>query len=158
MIDVLNKAVTHDIELDEVFPHPPQVLWKVMTTGSLIARWMMEPKGFAPMVGTKFTFQTTPAGAWDGTIQCEVLEVKENERFSYSWKGGDDGNSGYGSRLDTIVSWTLSETEGGTRLQLVHSGFVVSRNASAYQSLGKGWKVCLDRVGGIAAEEGMPAL
>jgi uncharacterized protein YndB with AHSA1/START domain len=158
MIDVLNMAVTHDIELDEVFPHPPHVLWKVLTTGSLIARWMMEPSGFAPVVGTKFNFQTTPAGAWDGTIQCEVLEVKENVQFSYSWKGGDDGNSGYGSRLDTIVSWTLSEIEGGTRLQLVHSGFVAPTNATAYQNLDKGWKVCLERVAGIAKEQETPGL
>ncbi|MCF6370808.1 SRPBCC family protein [Rhizobium halophilum] len=157
MMDAMHKAVPHDIALDEVFPHAPSVLWKALTTGSLIARWMMEPKGFAPVVGTRFTFQTTPAGAWDGTIRCEVIEVKENERFSYSWKGGDEGNSGYGSLLDTMVSWTLSETKGGTRLQLVHSGFLLSRNVSAYEGLGKGWKVCLERLAGIAAEEDMPA-
>lgn len=153
MMDAMAKTVTHDIVLDETFPHAPHVLWKVLTSGSLMARWMMEPKGFAPVVGTKFTFQTTPAGAWDGTIHCEVLEVKENERFSYSWKGGDDGNDGYGSKLDTIVSWQMSEVEGATRLKLVHSGFVVPKNETAHQNLGKGWKVCMTRVAGIAAEE-----
>ena len=121
--------------------------------GALMARWMMEPTGFAPVKGTKFTFQTTPAGAWDGKIRCQVLEVKENERFSYSWQGGDEGNSGYGSKLDTIVSWHLSASEGGTRLRLVHSGFVVPKNETAYTNLGKGWKVCLERVAGIATEQ-----
>jgi uncharacterized protein YndB with AHSA1/START domain len=153
MMDAINKHATHDIALDEVFPHAPAVLWKVLTSGELIARWMMEPTGFAPIVGTKFTFQTTPAGAWDGKIRCEVLEVKPNERFSYTWRGGDEGNSGYGSKLDTIVSWQLSEVEGGTRLKLVHSGFVAPVNDTAYQNLGKGWKVCLERVAGIATEQ-----
>ena len=94
MTDALLKTATHDIVVDEVFPHAPSVLWKVLTSGELMARWMMEPQGFAPVAGTKFTFQTTPAGAWDGKIRCQVLDVKENERFSYSWQGGDEGNSG----------------------------------------------------------------
>ena len=153
MMNLMKETATQEIALDELFQHAPQVLWKVLTSGELMARWMMKPTGFAPVVGTKFTFQTTPAGNWDGTIHCEVLEVKENERFSYSWKGGDEGNVGYGSRLDTIVSWQLSVTEGGTRLQLVHSGFVVPKNETAYENLGKGWKVCLERVAGIATEE-----
>lgn len=145
--------LTREILVDEVFPHSRKVLWRVLTTGELIARWMMEPKGFAPVVGTRFTFQTTPAGAWDGTIHCEVLEVKAFERFSYSWTGGDSANSGYGSKLNTVVSWTLSDSVGGTRLQLRHSGFELPRNDTAYVNLGKGWKVCMERVSGIAGEQ-----
>lgn len=155
MTNALLKTATHDIVVDEVFPHAPSILWKVLTSGELMARWMMEPQGFAPVAGTKFTFQTTPAGAWDGKIRCQVLDVKENERFSYSWQGGDEGNSGYGSKLDTIVSWHLSASEGGTRLRLVHSGFVVPRNDTAYTNLGNGWKICLERVAGIATEQDM---
>ena len=144
---------TREIVVDEVFPHSRGVLWNVLTTGALMARWMMEPKGFAPVVGTRFTFQTTPAGAWDGTIHCEVLEVKPLERFSFSWKGGDAANAGYGSKLNTVVSWTLSDSAGGTRLQLRHSGFELPGNDTAYANLGKGWKVCMERVSGIAGEQ-----
>jgi len=50
----------------------------------------MAPKGFEPVAGSHFTFQTTPAGEWDGTIHCEVLEVVPNERLSYAWKGGHE--------------------------------------------------------------------
>ena len=153
----MNEAVpihlTREILIDEIFPHSRSVLWKVLTTGELIARWMMEPKGFAPVVGNRFTFQTTCAGAWNGTIHCEVLEVKPFERFSYSWEGGDAGNIGYGSKLNTVVSWTLSDSEGGTRLVLRHSGFELPRNDTAYVNLGKGWKVCMERVSGIAGEQ-----
>jgi len=153
MNDASPIHLTREILLDEVFPHSRKALWTVLTTGELIARWMMEPKGFATDVGTRFTFQTTPAGAWDGTIHCEVLEMKPFERFSYSWKGGDAENSGYGTKLDTVVSWTLSDSEGGTRLQLRHSGFELPRNDTAFINLGKGWKVCMDRVSGIAGEQ-----
>ena len=153
MNDVALKPVTQDIVVDEVFPHAPETLWKTLTTGDLMARWMMAPTGFAPVVGTRFTFQTTPAGAWDGTIHCQVLEVKPNERFVYAWKGGHEGNTGYGSRLDTIVTWLLSRVENGTRLRLVHSGFVMPRNDTAFNNMSEGWKKIVPRLSAIANEQ-----
>ena len=114
------KPATQAIIVDEILPHAPETIWKALTSSRLIARWIMEPTGFAPVEGTRFTFRTTPAGAWDGTIHCQVLEVVPNERLSYSWKGGDDGNVGYGSRLDTVVTWTLSGEGDGTRVRLVY--------------------------------------
>ncbi len=131
---------TRAIEVDEVFPHAPEVIWRTLTSGALMARWLMKPEGFEAVVGNRFTYQTKAAGAWDGTIHCEVLEVVPNERFAYAWKGGDDTNVGYGSRLDTVVTFSLTPVAGGTRLKLVHSGFVVPRNESALRTMGDGWK------------------
>jgi uncharacterized protein YndB with AHSA1/START domain len=118
-----------------------------------MARWLMAPTGFEPVEGTQFTFQTKPAGAWDGTIRCQVLEVLPNERFVYAWKGGHDGNVGYGSRLDTVVTWTLSRVGTGTRLRLVHSGFVTPTNDSALKSMGDGWTKVVPNIGALAGEE-----
>ena len=113
----------------------------------------MAPTGFEPVKGKHFTFQTTPAGAWDGIIRCQVLEVMPNERLAYAWKGGNEGNVGYGSRLDTVVTWTLSRVENGTRLRLVHSGFVLPRNDGAFKKMGEGWKMCVPTIGAIAGEQ-----
>ena len=153
MNDIAFQPVTQDIVVDEVFAHAPETIWKTLTTGDLIGRWLMEPTGFEPVQGTHFTFQTTPAGAWDGLIRCQVLEVVPNERFAFSWKGGDEANIGYGSRLDTVVTWTLSPVEGGTRLRLVHSGFLVPKNASALQTMGEGWKKVVRNVGDLAGQQ-----
>lgn len=153
MNELLATSETRAIVLEEFLPYPPATVWRLLTSPDLMGRWLMKPTGFAPEVGNRFTYQTTPAGAWDGTIQCEVLEVVPCERFSYAWRGGDAANSGYGSKLDTIVSWTLSESGGGTRLVLRHSGFELPRNETAYTNMGKGWKVCLERVSGLAAED-----
>ena len=62
-------------------------------------------------------------------------------------------NVGYGSRLDTVVTWILSRTENGTRLRLVHSGFVMPKNASALKTMGEGWKKVVPRIGDIAGEQ-----
>ena len=139
MSDAALKSATQDIVVDEVFPHAPETIWKTLTTGELIGRWLMAPTGFEPVKGNHFTFQTTPAGAWDGVIHCQVLEVMPNERLVYTWKSGHETNVGYGSRLDTVVTWTLTRAEGGTRLRLVHSGFVMPKNDSAFQNMSEGW-------------------
>jgi uncharacterized protein YndB with AHSA1/START domain len=148
------KFDTQDIVVEEVFPHAPETIWKTLTTGELIGRWLlMKPTGFEPVKGARFTFQTKPAGAWDGVIHCEVFEVTRNERLSYSWQGGDDSNAQYGSRLDTIVTWTLARVEGGTRLRLEHSGFVTPRNDASFRNLGEGWKQVVGRIGTICDEQ-----
>ena len=151
-MNVAVKPETKSIVVDEVLPHAPEKIWKVLTTGALIGRWLMEPAGFAAVKGTRFTYKTKPAGAWDGTIQCEVLEAVANERLVYSWRGGDAGNVGYGAPLDTIVTFTLSKVQGGTRLRLVHSGFVLPANDSAFTTMGAGWKKVVKDLGAIAAE------
>ena len=153
MNDAALKFDTQDIVIDEVFPHAPETIWKTLTTGELIARWLMAPTGFEPVKGRRFTYQTKPAGAWDGVIHCQVLEVIPNERLVYAWKGGHEENVGYGSPLDSVVTWTLSRVGNGTRLRLVHAGFVTPQNDSALKTMGEGWKKVVPRIGAITGEE-----
>ncbi|MBY3270791.1 SRPBCC domain-containing protein [Rhizobium laguerreae] len=153
MNDAALKHDTQEIVVDEVFPHRPETLWKTLTTADLMGRWLMIPTGFEPIEGKHFTYQTTPAGDWDGTIHCRVLEVTPNERLTYAWKGGHEGNVGYGSPLDTVVTFILSKVENGTRLRLIHSGFVLPKNETALEKMGEGWKKVVKKIGAIADEK-----
>ena len=153
MSDDASKPDTQDIVVDEVLPHAPETIWKTLTSGELIDRWLMKSTGFAPVKGTRFTLQTTPAGAWDGVIHCEVLEVIPNERLVYTWKGGDERNVEYGSRIDTVVTWMLAKVDGGTRLRVVHSGFVLPKNATTFRNLREGWKKVVPQIGAITDEQ-----
>ena len=147
------KSHTQQIVVDDVFPHAPETIWKTLTNGELMGRWLgMTPTGFEPVKGKRFTYQTTAAGAWDGVIHCEVLEVIPSQRLAYSWRGGHEANAGYGSRLDTVVTFTLSKAENGTRLRLVHSGFVLPQNEIAFTNMGGGWKKVVPRIGALAGE------
>jgi uncharacterized protein YndB with AHSA1/START domain len=157
MINATLDAGTQDIVVDEVFPHSAAMVWKALTSGSLMARWLMEPHGFEPVEGCHFTFRTTPAGPWDGIIRCRVLAVRPNERFAYSWTGGHEENVGYGSKLDTVVTWTLSEAPGGTRVRVVHSGFELPRNETAFRTMGDGWSKVVPRLRATVGEEGDPS-
>jgi uncharacterized protein YndB with AHSA1/START domain len=156
MNDAALKSDTHEIVVDEVFPHAPETIWKALTTGELIGRWlMMTPTGFEAVTGKRFTFQTTPGGAWDGVIRCQVLEATPNERLVYAWKSGHAGNVGYGTPLDTVVTFILSKVENGTRLRLVHSGFVLPKNDTAFKKMGDGWRKCVPSIGIIAAQHAL---
>jgi uncharacterized protein YndB with AHSA1/START domain len=155
MNDAALRSDTQAIVVDEVFPHAPEAIWKTLTSGELMARWLRMPStGFEPVKGKQFTYKTTPGGAWDGVIRCEVLEAIPNERLVYSWKSGHAENIGYGAALDTIVTFTLSRVENGTRLRLVHSGFVLPKNEPAFTNMSGGWKQVVPTIGAIAAEQG----
>lgn len=147
------KVETKDIVLDEVFPHAAATVWKALTSAQLIGRWLMQPTGFEATEGKAFTFQTTPGGSWDGVIHCRVLEVVPNRRLVYAWKGGHENNTGYGAPLDTIVTWSLTPVEAGTRIQLVHAGFVMPRNESAYTVMSGGWKKVVRKLDEISGEQ-----
>ena len=154
MSDAASKPDTKNIVVDQVFSHAPETIWKALTSNELMGRWIKMPStGFEPVKGKRFTLQTTPAGAWDGIIHCQVLEVIPNERLAYAWKGGDESNPGYGSRLDTVVTFTLSRVAEGTRVRLVHSGFVLPKNEMAFRNMNEGWKKVVGNVNSVAAEQ-----
>ncbi len=147
------KADAREIVVERVFAHAPEKVWKALTTAELMGRWLRMPsKGFVPVKGNRFTYQTTAAGAWDGVIHCEVLDVKPKERLVYSWKGGHESNTGYGAPLNTVVTFTLTKVDGGTRLSLVHSGFVLPTNETAFKGMSDGWQKVVPTIGEIAGE------
>jgi len=127
-----------DIVIDTMLPHAPEVVWRALTTAELIGKWLM-PNNFKAELGHKFTFHAKPMGDWDGTVQCEVIAIEPPRRLAYSWKRGSTSNPGYGSALDSTVTWTLEPADGGTRLTLVHAGFELPRNQSAYDAMSPGW-------------------
>ena len=46
------RANAREIVVDELFPHAPETIWKTLTSGELMGRWLgMAPSGFAPVVG-----------------------------------------------------------------------------------------------------------
>ena len=151
MLPNATPAATRDIVVEGVLPHAPEVVWRALTTADLIGRWLM-PNDFAPVVGKSFTFRAKPMGSWDGVVHCEVLEVVPNRKLVYSWKGGSDENAKYGSKLDTVVTWTLTPVAGGTKLRLVHAGFRSPGNDFAFDALSPGWGRVLAGIARVIGE------
>jgi hypothetical protein len=47
---------------------------------------------------------------------------------------------------------TLDRVDGGTRLRVVHSGFVMPKNDSAYRNMSEGWKKVVGTIGAISGD------
>lgn len=133
-----------DIRQQFVYEHPAKDVWEFLTRPDLLAQWLM-PTDFIPLVGHKFTFTTRPLPqlASDGICYCEVLELLPLKKLTYSWKTGPGDGS---ISLDTIVTWTLTETEKGTELDLVHTGFNEETNLEIYAGMTSGWKGNLEKI------------
>jgi uncharacterized protein YndB with AHSA1/START domain len=97
------------------YPHPPERVWQAIANRRALAAWLMD-NDFEPRLGHKFRFQTQPLPGLEGTIHCEVIELEEPRRLSYTWRGGNLSKH-------SIVTWTLEPVDGGTQLQLEHKGF-----------------------------------
>lgn len=151
MTNLATKSETRAIIVEEVLPHAPEVLWKVLTQPDLLARWLMK-NDFAPNIGHRFTFQARPMGDWNGVVQCEVLELDPPRRLSYSWVGGSANNASVGSVLDSVLTITLSPVDGGTRFRLVHDGFRSPENDMGYEAMSSGWMGIVQRIEAIARE------
>lgn len=51
-----------------------------------------------------------------------------------------------------MVTFILTEVEGGTRLRLIHSGFVLPANEVAFKNMGEGWKKVVPNIGAVAGD------
>lgn len=127
MSDPAESPRTLVIERD--FAHSPAKVWRALTEQPLIAQWLMN-NDFEPVVGRKFQLRAEPVPNWNGVIDCEVLIVDPLKQLSYSW-----GTLGIG----TVVLFTLTATEGGTRVRMEHSGFGSDQKAN-YQGAKYGWQ------------------
>jgi uncharacterized protein YndB with AHSA1/START domain len=128
-------AATRSLVVEREMPHPPEKVWRALTQAALIAEWLMQ-NDFAPKVGHRFNFRAPPMPHWNGVVDCEVLAVEPNRRLSYRWNAsGAEAANG----LKTVVTWTLTPTEGGVLVRMEQSGFRPEEEAN-YQGANYGWQ------------------
>lgn len=132
MIEV--AATTRSIVIERNVAHPPQKVWRALTEGPLVAKWLM-PGDFRAEVGHRFTFRTTPVPNWNGVTEGEVLIVEPYQRLVYRWHTAGAAGDG----LTTTVSWTLTPTPVGTFLRMEQAGFR-PQDEPNYQGATRGWE------------------
>lgn len=104
------ESIAFDFDLH----HPPEKVWRALTDPALLAEWLLPAVGLQLEPGAEFMFRTQPYPGWDGTVNCRFIEIETHRKLSYRWSV---------PFLDTVVEFTLTPTESGTRLSIVQSGF-----------------------------------
>jgi len=117
------------------FKQPRSEVWEYLTNPELIELWLTK-NDFKPVVGHKFQFiNNSKTDAY-----CQVLEIFPQELLSYSWRKGKSEKE---ITVDSVVTWRLTEKNGGTELQLRQHGFALLEDSLAHD---KGWNYCLNRM------------
>ena len=126
------------VTIEREIGYPPERIWRALTQPHLIREWLM-PNDFAPEVDHPFTLR----GDW-GSVECKVLEVEPNRSLSYTWDA---------MGLESVVTWTLMPTAGGTLLRMDQEGFRPDQE-QAYQGAKFGWRNFLAKLEEVLTREG----
>lgn len=129
-----------DLSLDFQFNSSIKQVWDALTDSDKLAKWVMD-NNFKPIVGHRFQFRREPIEGWDGIIHCEVLEVDEPHRLSYTWISRGE---------NTTIIWILKEDEDGTvQLHLDQIGFSKDK---AFTGAKNGWTSMCSKLEKVLAE------
>lgn len=137
-------------------PYTQDKVWQALTDPKLLGSWFME-NNIVPTQGHYFTFRMKPQKGWNGITHCEVLSVEPQKRISYTYSGEATGEKalacagihsdkadkltkGIFTKLDTILSFTLEPTCGGTILSMQQSGYKGLKLVIVSLIMEMGWK------------------
>jgi uncharacterized protein YndB with AHSA1/START domain len=129
-------AETRSVVVEREIAHPPERIWRALTQPHLIQEWLMR-NDFAPVVDHRFTL----TGDW-GSVDCRVIEVEPGQTLSYTWDA---------MGLESVVTWTLTPTSGGTHLRMEQAGFRPDQE-QAYQGAKFGWRTFFGKLEQVLAE------
>lgn len=119
--------MSKDLSMDFQFNNSAEQVWNALTDSDMLAKWVMD-NDFKPVVGHRFQFSMEATGGWDGKIDCEVLDVDEPHRLSYTWVSFGESHT---------ITWTINEDKDGTtHLHLDEMGI---SNDKVYQGAKYGW-------------------
>ncbi len=114
--------MSETVSLDFDLKSPIERVWHALTDAAMLSKWtFFDTDDFRPVVGHRFHFRNKPESGWTQVVDCEVLEVDEPHRLSYTWVI-------VALQHNSTVTWTLTAADAGaTRLHLEQSGFDPAR-------------------------------
>ncbi len=133
MTDVSTE--TRAVVIEREFAHAPEKLWRALTQPHLIAEWLMK-NDFVPALDHRFTL----TGDW-GSVDCRVLEIEPQRSLVYSWDA---------MGLESVVTWTLTPSAGGTHVRMEQAGFRPDQQ-QAFAGARFGWQKFLGNLDEVAA-------
>jgi uncharacterized protein YndB with AHSA1/START domain len=134
--DTTAKSQSEAISFELDLKHAPEKVWRALTTPELLAEWLLPVTGFRLDPGAAFVLRTQAYPGWDGTVSCKMLEIEAQRKLSYSWDV---------PFLSTVVTFTLTPSASGTRLQIVQSGFKPDQKQE-FGGARYGWRVMGDKL------------
>jgi len=134
---------TDRIEKRVVFRAPRTRVWRALTNAEEFGTWFRVILEGAFTAGTPIRGRLTIPGYEHVTLEMVVERIDPERYFSYRWHPyAVDPAVDYSAEPTTLVEFKLEETEGGTAVTIVESGFdriPVARQAEAFRMNDAGW-------------------
>jgi len=144
------------IKLKTFLPYPREKVWLALTDARLLGKWFME-NDIEPKLHHNFTFRMAPQKGWDGITHCQIIALEPHKHISYTYRGEATGEKslactgihsdtadklakGIFAKLDTVLSFTLGPTCGGTLLLMEHSCYKGLKLVIISFIMQMGWK------------------
>lgn len=148
--------MTRTIKLKTFLPYSQEMVWKALTVPKILGSWFME-NNIDPTKGHYFCFKMKPQKGWDGITHCEITFVEALKTIIYTYKGEATGEKalacagihsdsaqkltkGIFAKLDTVLTFNLESTCGGTILVMEHSGYKGLKLVLISFIMQMGWK------------------
>jgi uncharacterized protein YndB with AHSA1/START domain len=123
----MNDVIERDLRIDA----PVERVWQVITDPAYVAKWF----------GDTAEIELRPGGpmmlGWSehGKFNAVVERVDPPREFAFRWNRDPAVPFG-GGAVSTLVEFSLSPEDGGTRLRLVESGFADDQHRKDHEG---GW-------------------
>jgi uncharacterized protein YndB with AHSA1/START domain len=123
---------------------PRSRVWRAITTAEEFATWFRVKLDGAFAEGATVRGDVTHAnGEHVCTVEIQVEQIEPERYFSYRWHPYPmDPTVDYSAEPTTLVEFILEETEEGTAVTIVESGFdriPLGRRAEAFRMNDGGW-------------------
>lgn len=128
-----------EVVFDRTYPHPVARVWRAVTDAAALGAWLNEMVDFEPVVGRRFQMRCTRDDGQVDLYHCEVLEIEPRRFMAWSWLLESPER-----REPTRVEFRLEAADGGTRLEIRHSG---DRDPDVVARFRSGWPSKLDALG-----------
>lgn len=126
----MTDTQTLSVVVEREIPYPPEKIWRALTEPHLIEEWLMKTD-FKSELGHRFTLR----GDWGG-VACKVLALDPHKTLSYTW---DHAHEEAAYALESVVTFTLTPTDTGTRVRMEQVGFRPDQK-QAYGGARYGWQ------------------
>ncbi len=141
----------HSLRLSRLVPAPADRAFAAWTDPTILKRWYAP----APASVGSVEVDVRKGGAWrvrmdapDGAVYTctgRYTEVDPPRRLVFTFDWIEDGPR---MGIETVVTVTFEEVDGGTEVVVVHSGLPSPGEAEGHSS---GWAACLDQLVEAAA-------
>lgn len=141
---VQDSTNTDRIEKNLVLRAPRSRVWRAITNAKEFGEWFRMKLDGEITQGAKLHGKITHPG-YEHVCPVEMLieQIEPERYFSYRWHPyAIDAAVNYSGEPMTLVEFILKETEGGTAVTIVESGFdriPLARRAEAFRMNDGGW-------------------